>query len=253
MAITKPNGASTADTLGVIGLPAPIRELAAAPWDAIVVGAGHNGLTCAAYLARAGWRVLVLEARERIGGACTMEEPWPSYRISPCAYVCGLLHPLVTEELNFAAHGFKWRPALGGYFFPFDDGSSIQLWENEERCEAELRRFAPRDLVGWRAMNDVKRRLRDALRPAGDRDVWIGRAPTRAVIEERLEGDPEALGLLFEWSMVDYVERYLDDERLQTALLGQGVIGTNASPYDRGTASIHFHHASGRTGGLPGV
>ncbi len=102
-------------------------------------------------------------------------------------------------------------------------------------------------------MTNVKRRLRDALRPADSRDVWIGRAPTRAAIEERLRGDPEALALLFDWSMVDYVERYLDDERLQTALLGQGVIGTNASPYDRGTASIHFHHSSGRMRGLAGV
>ena len=247
------HGSRAADSLGKIGLPAPIKELAASPWDTIVVGAGHNGLTCAAYLARAGRHVLVLEARDRIGGACTLGEPWPGYRVSPCAYVCGLLHPLVIEELDLAAHGFEWRPALGGYFFPFDDGSSIQLWEDEARCEAEIRCFAPRDLAGWRAMGAVKRRLRDALRPAGAGDVWIGCAPTRAMIEERLDGDREALGLLFEWSMVEFVERYLDDERLQTALLGQGVIGTDASPYDPGTASIHFHHSSGRMGGLPGV
>ena len=75
-----------AATLGVLGLPAPVRELAAQPWDAIVVGAGHNGLTCAAYLARAGWRILVLEARERVGGACTLEEVWPGCRVSPCAW-----------------------------------------------------------------------------------------------------------------------------------------------------------------------
>ena len=241
------------DDLGLIGLPAPVGELAARRWDAIVVGAGHNGLTCAAYLARAGRRVLVLEARERIGGACTLQEPWPGYRVSPCAYVCGLLHPLVIEELGLAAHGFEWRPALGGYFFPFDDGSCVQLWEDESRCEEEIRRFAPGDLAGWRAMNDVKRRLRDALRPSGSGDLWIGAAPSQAVIAERLRGDPEASALLFDWSMVEYVERYLDDERLQTALLGQGVIGTRASPYERGTASVHFHHASGRMAGLPGV
>src|SRR5207249_7812285 len=75
----------------------------------------------------------------------------------------------------------------------------------------------------------------------------------RAQLEERLGEDGEARGLLFEWSMVEYVERYLQDERLQMAYLGQGVIGTNASPHDPGTASIRFHRASGRLGGLPGT
>lgn len=97
---------ATAACLGRLGLPAPIRELAGAAWDAIIVGAGHNGLACAAYLARAGKRVLVLEARERVGGACTIAEPWPGIRMSPCAYVAGILHPLVIDELKLRAHGF---------------------------------------------------------------------------------------------------------------------------------------------------
>ena len=234
-------------------LPVPIRELAQRRWDAIVVGAGHNGLTCAAYLARAGKQVLVLEERERIGGACTLEETWPGYRISPCAYLAGLLHPLVIDELDFAAHGYRWTPAVAGLFVPFDDGSSIQLWDDDVRCNEEIRRFAPGDVAGWRAMHDLMRRCRDALRPAGEGDLWIGRPPSREQIEERLRGDQEAINLLFDWSMVEYAERYLKDERLQMAVLGQGVIGTNASPYDPGTAFIHFHHSSGRLGGMPGM
>ena len=83
----------TADSLGVLGLPEPVARLASRRWDAIVVGAGHNGLTCAAYLARSGKRVLVLESRDRVGGACTLEEVWPGFRTSPCAYLLGLLHP----------------------------------------------------------------------------------------------------------------------------------------------------------------
>ena len=239
--------------MGEIGLPAPVHELAARTWDAVIVGAGHNGLACAAYLARAGWSVLVLESRVRVGGACTIEEPFPGVRMSPCAYLAGLLHPLVVEELGLARRGFHWTPAVNGLFVPMLDGSSIQLWDDDARCEDEVRRFAPGDLEGWRAMNDVVTRLRDRLRPPGERDLWIGEAPSRDIIEERLGKDDETRSLLFDWSMAEFVERYLRDERLQTAYLGQGVIGTNASPFDKGTASIRFHHASGRLGGMPGM
>jgi phytoene dehydrogenase-like protein len=116
-----------------------------------------------------------------------------------------------------------------------------------------VRAFAPGDVAGWRAMSQLKRRVRDALRPAGDRDLWIGPAPSREQIEARLRGHPEARALVFEWSMVELVERYLTDERLQLAYLGQGVIGTDASPHDAGTASVWFHHGSGRMDGMPGT
>src|SRR3954470_20322772 len=141
---------SALESLGLLGLPAPVRELAARRWDVIVVGAGHNGLACAAYLARAGRRVLVLEARERVGGACTLEETWPGFRVSPCAYLVGLLHPLVIDELDLVGRGLTWIVPDAGLFVPFDDGESIQLWDDAERCEAEVRRVAPGDLAGWK-------------------------------------------------------------------------------------------------------
>ncbi len=234
-------------------MPASVRELSARTWDVVIVGAGHNGLACAAYLARAGQRVLVLESRNRVGGACTLEEPFPGVRMSPCAYLAGLLHPLVIEELDLTRRGFEWLPAVNGMFVPFLDGSSIQLWDDDDLCAAEVANLAPADLDGWRAMNDVIRRLRNALRPSGSGDLWVGDAPTRDQIDERIGADDEARSLLFDWSMAEFVERYLRDERLQSAYLGQGVIGTNASPFDPGTASIRFHHASGRLGGMPGM
>ena len=180
---------ATAAVLGKIGLPSTIQEIASRRWDVIIVGAGHNGLACATYLARAGKSVLVLESRDRVGGACTIEEPFPGVLMSPCAYLAGLLHPLVVEELDLPRRGFVWTPAVNGLFVPFLDGSSIQLWDDDGRCEQEVSRFSPKDVEGWRAMNDVVRRLRDLLRPAkgildgnlnGDRrDAWIGDAPTQ--------------------------------------------------------------------------
>ena len=86
----------------------------------------------------------------------------------------------------------NWTPASGGYFVPFDDGSSIQLWDDDERCESEVRRLSAVDVDGWRDFCSVKARLRDALRPAGEGDIWVGKAPTLDEIEEKLGGDTEA-------------------------------------------------------------
>src|SRR5262249_32376876 len=169
------------------------------------------------------------------------------------AYVAGVLHPRVIEELRTTDDGFRWTPASAGMFVPFEDGTSVQLWDDDARCEEEIVRLAPTELCGWRAFCDVKRRLRDALRPSGERDIWIGRAPTRDQLQRRIGDDPEARRVLFEWSMVEYLEHFLSDPRLVQAYLGQGVIGTFASPHDRGTASIHYHHQSGRQGGVPGM
>jgi phytoene dehydrogenase-like protein len=103
-------------------------------------------------------------------------------------------------------------------------------------------------------MKDVLARLREAVRPADySRDMWIGPAPTREQLEERIGNDNEARSLLFDWSMAEFCERYLQDERLQLAYLSQGVIGTNASPFDPGTASVRFHHETGRINGTVGT
>ena len=243
---------SAASVLGQIGLPEPVSALVARTWDVIVVGAGHNALTCAAYLARAGKRVLVLEARDRIGGANTMEETWPGVRMSPCAYVSGLLHPLVMRELDMVRYGYDFTPAVNGIFVPFEDGSSIQLYE-DERWEAEVRRLSPRDVEGHRAMKAVFDRLNAVIRADADDGLWVGNPLSHAAIEAQLAGDEEALNFLFNWSMIEFVEHYLSDERLQMAYIGQGVIGSRCSPYDPGTASIYYYHYCSSQGGHPGM
>ncbi|MCB0257676.1 MAG: NAD(P)/FAD-dependent oxidoreductase, partial [Anaerolineae bacterium] len=102
-------------------------------------------------------------------------------------------------------------------------------------------------------MGDAIARLRNVLRPPDDRDLWLDPRPTRDEIEARLGDDEIGRKILFEWSMAELLGHFINDERLQRAYLGQGVIGTNASPFDPGTASIRFHHSSGRMFGQPGA
>ena len=244
----------TSEVLGRVGLPAPVAELARRHWDAIVVGGGHNGLTAAAYLARAGRQVLVLERRDHIGGACTLDQPFPDRRwlVSPCAYLVGLLHPLVVEELGLRRRGYRVAVVDPHLWCPFEDGTSIALWEDADRSADAVRALAPRDVDGYRRYSALFERIRRRLRD-GEHDTWVGEAPGREALEELLAGDSEAIEVVFDASIADIVERHVTDERLRTALHGQGVIGTYAGPRDPGTAAVHLMHASGTLDGLPGA
>ena len=104
----------------------------------MIVGGGHNGLTAAAYLAKAGQSVLVLERRERLGGACTLERPFPDqrYSVSPCAYVVGLLDELVIDELQLRKRGFECFVADPNLWVPFEDGTSFGQWLDDARPSA---------------------------------------------------------------------------------------------------------------------
>jgi phytoene dehydrogenase-like protein len=228
-------------------------DLAAQSWDAVVVGGGHNGLTAAAYLARAGRSVLVLERRDQVGGACTLEQPFsdPRFVISPCAYLVGLLHPLVIEELELPRYGYRTFVCDPTQWTPFEDGSSLTQWLDEDRTAKEIHSLAPADVDGYVAYVELFRRIRSRLRAGGDpaRDTWVGEAPDRAALEELFADDPEAREVLFDASIADVVERHVRDERLRVAMHGQGIIGTFAGPRDRGTAWIHAMHSLGLIGG----
>ena len=266
-----------------------MADLQPREYDFIVVGAGHNGLCCAAYLAReyqrrsalaAKARIVVLEQREAVGGACTMRTKTLAdgsgvVKYSPCAYLCGLFHQRVIDELGLQQHGFHWTAAKT-MFVPFADGSAVLLHDDASITEAEIVLLgAEADLEGWRAMEALFERTRQRLRE-GDSDIWLAtQPPTPDDIRALLADDPgahlitfppqmcvrnmrhrrctdvlleygvDAQKLILEWSIVELVDRYLSNDKLKAAVMGQGLIGTNASPTDAGTAYIWFHHKCG--------
>src|SRR4051812_42589550 len=241
--------------LGMVGLPAPVGELAARDWDAVVVGGGHNGLTAAAYLARAGQSVLVLERRDRLGGACTLEQPFADERflVSPCAYVVGLLDQLVIDELDLPAHGYPVPPADPNLWCPFPDGTSFAQFLDDRDTEAHMREngFSEDDIRGVLAYEATFDRIRRLLRAGPAGDLWRGPSPSRERIEEIL-GDDELISIVFEEAIADTLARYVSDERVVHALFGQGIIGEWAGPRDAGTASVHLMHGMGEVEGHGG-
>jgi len=237
-----------AEKLGELGLPRPTAELAARDWDAVVVGGGHNGLAAAAYLARTGRSVLVLERRERLGGAATLERPFADerYVVSPCAYVAGLLDPLVIRELGLRERGVEITIAEPALFIPFDDGTAFVEWTDEARTVAGLRELgiSEADIRGYHEYNERFDRCRRLLRK-GERDTWVGDSPSRAEIEELLGGERELLDLVFEASIADVLDDCVGDQRIKDALYGQGLIAAWGGPRTPGTAAIHLMHHMG--------
>ena len=186
-----------------------MADLAARDWDAVVVGGGHNGLAAAAYLARAGKSVLVLERRDRVGGAATLERPFSDerYIVSPCAYVAGLLDPLVISELGLHERGISITIADPALFIPFDDGTAFVDWRDQERTVAGMRDLgiSEADIQGYHDYNERFDRCRRLLRK-GERDTWVGDSPDRAEIEELLGGERELIDILFEASIAEVLD-----------------------------------------------
>jgi phytoene dehydrogenase-like protein len=234
--------------LGEVGLPAPLSELAGREWDAVVVGGGHNGLTAAAYLARAGSSVLVLERRERLGGACTLERPFEDdrYVVSPCAYVVGLLDELVISELGLRQRGFECFVADPNLWVPFDDGTAFAQWLDHDRTQRSLEELglSKKDIEGYWAYEEIFDVIRRKLR-TGARDSWLGESPSRDELEAMLDGDPTMIDIVFNVSIAEVLDDHITDQRLKDALFGQAVIAAYGGPKEPGTASIKLMHYQG--------
>ena len=118
-------------------------------YDSIIIGGGHNGLVTAAYLARAGWKVLVLERRELLGGCAVTEELWPGYKVSTASYVVSLLLPEIERDLELARHGYKVLPRTPSSFTPFEDGRWMMLGPDKELTRNEIVKFSQHDAEAY--------------------------------------------------------------------------------------------------------
>jgi phytoene dehydrogenase-like protein len=232
-------------------------------YDAIIVGAGHNGLVTAGYLARAGLKTLVVESRPVVGGACVTEEVFPGYKVSTTSYLCSLLQEKLIKDLQLEKFGYQVYPKDPAFFSPFPDGRYLILWSDVQKTCEEIRKFSARDAEAYPRYEEFVDRLARFVEPllletppdiAGRGfDDWhklasLGRRLMKMPAEE-LVGH---LRILTQ-SVKDFLDPWFESEALKVVLATDGVIGTNGGPYTPGTAYVLFHHCMGGVGGKRGL
>lgn len=228
-------------------------------YDAIVIGGGHNGLINAAYLARAGRRVLVLERRERVGGAAVTEEVFPGFKFSVYSYVVSLLRPEIIRDLDLPGHGLHVLP-LESTLTPLPDGDYLAQWSDHDQTRRELCRHSPRDAEAYDEYGLLMHHMARAVKPI------LGMVPPdptslspgdllgllrlgrhfRGLGAERFH----ALYKLMTMSAADFLDEWFETDVLKATKAASGIIGTFLGPRSPGTAYILLHHYMGEIDGV---
>ncbi|HET9291863.1 MAG TPA: NAD(P)-binding protein, partial [Actinomycetes bacterium] len=230
-------------------------------WDAIVIGGGHNGLVAGAYLARAGARTVVLEARPKTGGAAATDAPWPEapdIRVTRLSYVMSLIPPRIIRDLELERHGYKLYPT-GPAYQAWPDGRSLTIYDDDARRNHEqISRFSTRDaeaMTRWDAWLEGLAAVLGPLltqtppklgsrRPSDLRDLlrlaWRYRG-----LNVRSVADVTRLMTM---SVRDLLDDWFESEQVKASLAINGVIGTWAGPDSPGTAYVMAHHSIGDVG-----
>ena len=225
-------------------------------YDAIVVGGGHNGLTAAAYLARAGLSTLVLERREIVGGCCVTEEIAPGCRASTTSYIASMLRPEVIQDLRLAEYGLRMVPCDPAIQVPFPDGQVVSWWVERERAQAEFHKLSAKDAETFVRVDDQLKKLARYLQP-----FFLEPPPEINTASLGGWGDLFRLGRRFHGitsaevaqlvsfltgSLGEFLDHNYESEKMKTMFLANNVYGKHGGPYQPGTAiGLLFHLLSG--------
>jgi phytoene dehydrogenase-like protein len=233
-----------------------------ARYDAIIVGGGHNGLVAACYLARAKWKVLVLERRYIVGGACVSEETFPGYKVSTAAYVNSLFRPEIIRDLRLQDYGFELFERNPSSFSPFLDGRYLMLGPDRDMTLREIAKFSERDAENYPKYEAMLERVAEVIEPTllmtppnvarptvGD---LLKMAPRARALQKLGPAMSEAVEVLTGPAR-PILDRWFESEQVKATIATDAVIGAFASPSAPGTAYVLFHHVMGETNGKRGV
>ncbi len=225
-------------------------------YDAVVVGGGHNGLTAAAYLARAGLSTLVLERREIVGGCCVTEEIAPGCRASTTSYIASMLRPEVIKDLNLQEYGLRMVPCDPAIQVPFPDEQVVPWWAERDRAIAEFRKLSAKDAGTFVRVDDQLKKLARYLQPfflepppeldTSSMQGWSDLFRVGKRLRSISSGEIAQLVSFLTGSLGEFLDRNYESDKIKTMFLANTVYGKHGGPYQPGTAiGLLFHLLSG--------
>src|SRR5947208_7467038 len=231
-------------------------------YDAIIIGAGHNGLVAAAYLARAGKTVLMLERRELVGGCVVTEELWPGFQVSTASYVNSLFRPEIIRDLELKRHGFVMLPRSPSSFTPLPDGRYLLMGPDKEMTRREVSKFSKKDAESLPKFEAMLERVATFLEPMlieTPPNPWstsprnLMQLAKMAWNFRKLGADGQQAIEILNGAASPILDRWFESEEVKTTISTDAIIGAFATPSMPGTAYVLFHHVMGECDGVRGV
>jgi len=230
--------------------------------DALIIGGGHNGLVCAWYLARAGWKVVIAERRSVVGGAAVTEEFHPGFRNSTASYTVSLLQPKIIADMGLKGHGLRFVQRPLSNFLPLDDRRYLKMGGGLAATQAEVARYSTRDAETLPTYYDALDRVADVLRAValqtppnvggGLRSLLAAATQGWALRGLSLEAQRDVVEL-FTKSARDLLDGWFESDELKAAFGFDAVVGNYASPDTPGSAYVLLHHVFGEVDGVKGA